>query len=47
MSLLGWFFLLFRGKEEEEMGLIAYLLILVTSLLNNHWSSPAICSESR
>lgn len=35
----------FRG--EEEMGLIAYLLVLVTSLLNNRWSSPAVCCDSR
>lgn len=42
------FFFLFRGgEEEEEMGLIAYLPIPVTSLQNNHWSSPAVCSDSR
>lgn len=41
-------FLFDRGvAEEEEIGLIAYLPIPVTSLQNNHWSSPAICSDSR
>lgn len=47
MSVLGVLSLVFRREEEEEMGLIAYLLILVTSLLNNHWSSSAIFSDSR
>lgn len=39
--------LLSRGREEEEMDLIAYLPIAVTSLLNYHRSSPAVCSDSR
>lgn len=38
--------LLSRGREEE-MDLIAYLPIAVTSLLNYHRSSPAVCSDSR